>query len=93
MESISPLKKSPSIEVTSHGIETARYNSLLHLTLQDDEYALIAAGNRLVLFAFKTNKVVIDQKIMNDAIMVVVPCGLASPNILLCSYDGKSYNA
>ena len=33
MESATALKKVPSIEVTSHGIETARYNSLLHLDL------------------------------------------------------------
>ncbi len=88
MESISPLRKTPSIDVTSHGVETARYNSLLHLTL-DQEYTVFASGNRLVLFDFKSNTVLIDQKIMNDAIMVITPCGLASPNILLCSYDGK----
>ncbi len=33
MESANTLKKVPSIDVTSHGIETARYNSLLHLDL------------------------------------------------------------
>jgi len=77
METLELLKKtssitSPKIEVTSHGVETARYNSLLHYHHQGiDEYAVFACGNRLILFDFTLNETIIDQKVMNDAIMVV----------------------
>ena len=59
MESPNLLKKTASVDITTHGVETARYNSLLHLDL-DDEYSLHASGNRLILYDFKSNKVLVD---------------------------------
>ena len=59
MESISPLRKTASVDITSHGVETARYNSLLHLDL-GEEYSVHASGNKLILYDFKHNKVLVD---------------------------------
>jgi hypothetical protein len=67
---------SNKLAVTSYGIETARYNSLIHYEMKGkgEEMALLACGNRLVLFDFQRDQVLIDQKVLNDAIMVVTLC-------------------
>ena len=52
MESVSIFKKTPSVDITTHGVETARYNSLMHLEI-DEEYSLHASGNKLILYDFK----------------------------------------
>ena len=46
------VMKTPLINISSHGVETARYNSLLHLPNMhhEHEFALYSCGNRLVLF-------------------------------------------
>ena len=78
----------PKIHVTSHGVETARYNSLLHFHHEgQDKYAVFTCGNRLILFDFTLNVTVIDQKVMNDAIMVVVQCRQRPGRLMVCSYD------
>jgi hypothetical protein len=75
--------------VTSHGVETARYNSLLHYQHQGtEEYAVFSCGNRLILFDYTLNQTLIDQKVINDAIMVITQCRKGSGRLLLCSYDG-----
>ena len=52
MESTTKLL-SPLISVTSHGVETARYNSLLSFSLDESkEFALYTCGNRLILYDF-----------------------------------------
>ena len=56
----------------------------------EGDYALYTCGNRLILFDAETNSIFIDQKVVNDAIMVITDCPL-SENILLCTYDGKPY--
>ena len=79
---------SPKIDVTSHGVETARYNSLLHYHHEGvDEYAVFTCGNRLIMFDFTLNETVIDQKVMNDAIMVVTQCRVVPGRLMICSYD------
>lgn len=45
---------SPKIEIQSHGIETARYNSMIHLFLNENEYAVYTCGNRLILLEIDT---------------------------------------
>lgn len=49
------------VQVTSNGIETARYNSLLHLeSMEGGDFALYACGNRLVLYNAETKRTVLD---------------------------------
>ena len=38
----------------------------------------------------ESNTVVIDEKVMNEAIMVITQCS-KSGNLLLCTYDGKGH--
>lgn len=66
MESAQLLQKvssvtSPKIDVTSHGIETARYNSMMHFEVDGKgEFSIFACGNRLIMFDFKSNTILID---------------------------------
>jgi len=67
-------RKQPLIKVTSHGVETARYNSLLSKDFGGRECAVYANGNRLVAFDIESQETLIDQKVVNEAIMVICEC-------------------
>ena len=83
-----PIRKAPLIKVTSHGIETARYNSLVRYEVGGKEYALYANGNRLVALDIETEETVVDSKVVNEAIMVITECHRSS-HLLICTYDGR----
>ncbi|CDW77113.1 wd40 repeat-containing protein [Stylonychia lemnae] len=68
------LLQEPIINIQSHGIETSRYNSLLYLGNDEREYSLNCCGNRLILRSFSNHSVLIDQKVAEDAIMVITQC-------------------
>ena len=46
--------------MTSHGIETARYTSLVRCDFNGREYALYANGNRLVALDIETEETAVD---------------------------------
>lgn len=69
---IAVIIEKPIVDITSFGIETCRYNSLIILRHErQEDLALYANGNRLVLYDLDSKRIVLDKKIINDAIMVL----------------------
>ncbi len=54
------LTKEKSLNVITHGVETARYNSIIKVEHKEKEFALYACGGRVILLDIDSNEVTLD---------------------------------